>query len=320
MNATRWIVLGLMVVAASTLGQAPDRNPDRPGDGTGNPPESGGPQSGEPGLASPSLTPAMQQELARLREQRQHMLQELQAVLDAYVNASEPERRAAVEAWREANADALAEQVQASQELRIQAREHVQAARPENPGPAGSSTEPVGEADMEQRRQQARDATQAREQLSQELRDATQEEQQQLVAQQREQRMEQVQQDIEQTQERARQMNREASMASLREQLQEEAEMLRTQEREQARQDVKDQQELAQQVRQTSQERVQEQAQERLDQPERPDRPETPVQPDRPDRPDRPERIDSAGGGAGDDAEARRDQLMEQVQIGRAHV
>lgn len=317
MKKMRWLVIVAMLLGTATYAQTQDRDQDKLGNRTGEPNEVGHPQYGKDGNTPPDLTPEMRQEVLRLRERRQQMLQDLQCVLDDYATASAEERRAAVQAWREANAEAIAEQIQAAEQIRAQVREHAQANRPENPGQQGPNGEPADEARMEQLRQQNRTAVQERKQLSKDLQNAAEEERRQLVAQQRERRMEQVQQEIEQAQERTRLMNRETSMARLRDQLQAEAEMLRTREREQARDQLREQQEQAQQIRQTIQERIQIQAQERPDrpdQPERPDRPEQPEQPDRPDRPDRPERVTPGAGAGGDDAATRREQLMEQIQ------
>ena len=127
-------MIAAMLLGTATYAQAQDRDQDKLGNRTGEPNEVGHPQYGKDGNTPPDLTPEMQQDMLQLRERRQLMLQDLQCVLDDNAAATAEERRAAVQAWREANAEAIAEQIQAAEQIRARVREHVQANRPENQG------------------------------------------------------------------------------------------------------------------------------------------------------------------------------------------
>lgn len=293
MKTMRWGLILAGVLGCSVIGQAQiqDRDKDQEGDRTGDPVEAGEPRSGYPDFERPQLPDELKQKVAQIRTGRQELLESLQALLEVNQEATEDQRRQAVQEWREQNEDAIAEQRRLAEQVRWEVEAHQQENRPRNAGPPDDGSG-VGEPTLEQLKEQRQTALQSRQHLQAELQNASEEQRRQLMTQQREQQMEQNQLRIDEVQARSRQLDREESVAHLRRQLQDEAETLRTQNRERDREQTVQEREAAQ-IRLNVREQVQD------------------VEVSRPDRPDRPERPD-AGTSGSSDRDSRREQLTER--------
>lgn len=304
MRAMRW--MWIVVIAAgltwSVQAQPPDVEPP-----VGPAPQEGlGPEfQGPAGIEPPQMLGQLVQLMEQVRQGRQDLLDELKQVLEQNRNATQEQRRAAAEAWRQENAQRLQEQRELATQLRLRVREWARANRPELPnGPGGPSddgelTEPQYQQLMAQIRNRHQEQIRVNQDVIDQLEAAgSAQERQEIANQYRAQRMDQIQERLQEWQARAVQLDREESLAALRLQLRETADQLRTRNR------LQDREEEPLQTR------------DRLtlrDQQERPDRPDRPEGPDRPDQPDRPDRFnDGAVSGPSAAGDTRRDQLTER--------
>jgi hypothetical protein len=122
-------------------------SPGGPGEpGVGNRPEAPGSKRPEGEWPEPLL-----QQLTEIRAQREALLNQLKAVLAENKDATQEQRRQAVEEWRVANKEVIEQQRQLAQSVKEQIREFVHKNRPEDPEDPEDPIDPEGDMDMNQK-------------------------------------------------------------------------------------------------------------------------------------------------------------------------
>lgn len=240
MKMVNWLVVFAFVISWAGIVQ--------PASGNGPGPGGGGPGGGEPmRMERLELPEDLQAQLDEVRDAREALLSDLKALLEANADATQEERKALVEQWRDDNADALAEQREAMQVVRQSIREWRLENRPERPEGTGEcgNEDPGqlgdgdGEARMAMIKEQHRVRKEAMETLKEEIENAqTAGERKQIIVQHREERMEQMHEAREEIQTRRQERNRDESVAALRERLQDSADSLRAESRQRDRREA----------------------------------------------------------------------------------
>lgn len=291
-----------------TLDPDQDRQQDQDGtmqqDGEGP----GGPGDGEPGYGRPEdpQRPQFPEELIhqlqQIRQSRQQLLAQLKAVLQNNQDATQEERKAAVDAWKEANGALIDQQRELAKNVKEQIREMVRNHQPDNEDPEAPEP-PVdenGNLNMEQVRERNQARRQVQEEFMEKMKNAVNaEERQQLVQEYKIQRRQQIQEERMEILAREGTLNREGSIEALRELLKSNAEAIRAEAR--LRERGEKASELKAENRQTIRERVVSDNRGQQIADERANRPDRPVKPERPEKPER------------EDPATRREQLEERL-------
>ncbi|MFT5124487.1 MAG: hypothetical protein ACI9TH_000304 [Kiritimatiellia bacterium] len=189
----------------------------------------------------PELPVVLQQRLEAIRHSKQTLVDALKKVLEENVDATAEQRKAAAEAWRQANTDRLTNQRHEATLARLEVKAWLEANRPERPLPqeiesAASITTVQREEQLAAMKQRQTDIQAENKQIAAAIQEAvTEDERREIIAQHRTQRLEQIQDQQRLQDLRSDKLDRQSSLTNIQNTLRRNAESIRIQNRLDAR-------------------------------------------------------------------------------------
>jgi hypothetical protein len=178
----------------------------------------------------PELPVVLQQRLEAIRHSKQTLVDALKKVLEENVDATAEQRKAAAEAWRQANTDRLTNQRHEATLARLEVKAWLEANRPERPLP--QEIESAASITTVQREEQLAAMKQRQTDIQAEV---TEDERREIIAQHRTQRLEQIQDQQRLQDLRSDKLDRQSSLTNIQNTLRRNAESIRIQNRLDAR-------------------------------------------------------------------------------------
>ena len=185
----------------------------------------------------PELPVVLQQRLEAIRHSKQTLVDALKKVLEENVDATAEQRKAAADAWRQANTDRLTNQRHEATLARLEVKAWLEANRPERPLPqeiesAASITTVQREEQLAAMKQRQTDIQAENKQIAAAIQEAvTEDERREIIAQHRTQRLEQIQDQQRLQDLRSDKLDRQSSLTNIQNTLRRNAESIRIQNR-----------------------------------------------------------------------------------------